>query len=805
MDNLLLDLRYALRSLSQRKAFTLAAAVCLALGISANVVVFSAVNTLLLRPLPFDEPDRLVLVHTRSPAGGELESLSYPEYKDLGTAGGAFTNVSASTNRWVNLGGVDVPERLKASAITASLFPMLGIRPVVGRGFRADEDESDARVVLVSDALWQRRFGGDVRVVGRVVSINGLPHTVIGVMPPGIRYPENTQLWLPINPGDARQHREWRYYEVVSRLAPGVSVEAASKRVSDVMRAMAQRHPETNANIDGWARSYREQVASQVRPMMRILLGAVGLVLLVACANVAGLLLARATARTREIAVRRALGAGRGRIVRQLLTESMILALLGGTLGTLLGVWGLAGVRTMLPLDDLPFWMTFEVDGTVLLFTLGASVASALAFGLTPALHVTRRDVSSALRDGGRSVAGDSRTGRLRAVLVVGQLTFSLVLLAGATLMMRSFVRMTSADPGFRAAAVLAFETSLQGTRYRSDSAITAGYVALLDRLAAIPGVVSVAAASQLPIASCCSRTHYYPSDRSYRPSEAPTAYSTAVTTAYFQALGIPVLAGRIFDDRDRDRAPRVIVVNRALVEREWPGQDAPLGKRLKLDAADSVEWTVVGVVADTKQRELTDPPRPHVYLPHAQVGWRSLNVVVRASDGSIEPEALAPAVRAAVRQFDRDAPVTQLRPMTETVRRRMFQPRVYSAMFTIMGAGALLLASVGLYGVVAYSVLRRTHEIGIRVALGASPRNVLQLIVAQGARLVGLGLLLGIPAALALARVLRGALYGVSTADPATFTAIPVLLATVALLASYLPARRAARIEAVEALRADA
>jgi putative ABC transport system permease protein len=475
------------------------------------------------------------------------------------------------------------------------------------------------------------------------------------------------------------------------------------------------------------------------------------------------------------------------------------------TLGTLIGVWGLAGVRAMLPLDDLPFWMTFEVDRTVLLFTLGASVASAVVFGLTPALHVTRRDVTTALRDGGRSVAGDARTGRLRGVLVVAQLTLSLVLLAGATLMMRSFVRMTSADPGFRAAPLLAFETSLQGARYRSDSAVAAGYGALLQRLAGLPGVAAVAAASQLPIATCCSWTHYYPADKNYQAADAPTAYSTGVTPGYFDALGIPLLAGRAFDARDGYDAPRVVVVNRTLAEREWGGQGPPIGKRLKLDAADSVVWSVIGVVVDTKQRDLTDTPRPHVYFPHAQATWRSLSVVVRAREGgTVEPAALAPSVRAAVRAFDPDVPVTQLRPMTEAVRRRMFQPRIYSIMFTVMGAGALLLASVGLYGVIAYSVLRRTHEIGIRVALGASPSNVLRLIVGQGARLVALGLLIGLPAALALARVLRGALYGVSTADPATFTAIPALLALVALLASYIPARRATRIEATEALRTE-
>jgi putative ABC transport system permease protein len=793
------DLRYAIRTLRKSPGFTAVAVVCLALGIGANTTVFSAVNTLLLRPLPFADPDRVMLVEGRTARGEDFESLSYPEYRDIADAG-VFAATSAHTSRTVNLGGIDEPERLRASRVSASLFPLLGLRPVLGRNLGPEEDEGGGTVVLLSDGLWRRRFAADPRVVGRAVTINGEPHTVIGVMPRGVRFPETTDLWLPLAPGEAREHRDWRQYEVLARLRPGTSVAQARAAAAALAARMAERYPEASAGRGLSVRPYREQVASQVRPMMLVMLGAVGFVLLIACANVANLLLARATMRRREISIRLALGASRARVVRQLLSESLLLALGGGGLGALLGAWGMTGVRALLPLDELAYWMEFGVDGRVLLMTLAAALGAAAVFGLAPALQATKPDLVAALRDGARGSTGGRRGGRVRGSIVVAQLALSLVLLVGATLMMRSFLRLHAATPGFRTEHVLTFETSLQGARYAEDSAVAAAYDALLARLRSVPGVEAVGAVSQLPVGMCCSTTLYFPEGKAYRGAVAPSARISVVSPSYFDALGIPLLAGRAFDRRDTHEAPPVAIVNRTLADREWP-RESPIGKRLRWGADDTTWVTVVGVVPPVKQRELTELDRPQVYVPHAQAGWRSMGVVVRAA-GS--PAALAGAVRAAARAFDPDLPVSRLRTMDELVRRRMFQPRVYGIMFGVFGLAALLLASLGLYGVMAYAVAQRTQEIGVRMALGARPADVLRLIVRTGARLAAIGLAIGLPAAFATARVLRGALYGVGVADPATFVGIPILLAAVALLASYVPARRAARVDPVVALRAE-
>jgi predicted permease len=524
-------------------------------------------------------------------------------------------------------------------------------------------------------------------------------------------------------------------------------------------------------------------------------------VLLIACANVANLLLARGTARQREVAVRRALGATRGRIVRQLLAESVLLAAAGGVLGALLGAWGIGLIAATLPADDLAFWMVFDVDRSVLALTALASLAAAVLFGLLPALQVSSPDLSGALKEGGtRGASAGARTGRARSSLVVAQLALSLVLLTGASLMMRSFLLLQRASPGFDPSHALTLETSLQGARYAADSAVVGGYEELERRLAALPGVARVGATSQLPVRACCSGTGYVAEGHRYAVGATPDALHSAVTPGYFAALGVPLLEGRGIDARDDAGAPAVAVVNRAMARREWPGESA-VGKRFRYAATDSTAITVVGVVGDVQQDELTDRDRPQMYRPNAQQPYRTLALVVRAHG---DPAALAPAARQALRAFDKDLPVSEMFTMREVVRRRMFQPRIYGSMFAVFAGAALLLASVGLYGVVAYTVAQRTHEIGVRVALGATMAHVLRLVVRQGARLVALGLLIGVPAALALTRLLRGALYGVSPGDPATFVGMTMLLSAVALLASYVPARRATRVDPMTALRSD-
>ena len=798
MDTLLQDLRFAVRTLRKAPGFTAIAVICLAIGIAANVTVFSPVNALLLRPLPFADPDRVTSLYMTQLRHGQDEgSWSYPDYRDLGDGGGAFAATGIVTERSWNLGGIDEPERVPGARVTASLFPLLGLRTVVGRGFRADEEDA-GKVVILSHGLWRRRFGSDAHVVGRTVTVNGEPYTVVGVMQPGIRFPETAEMWLPLEPGEAKDHREWRMYHVIGRLKPDVTVAGAQANVAAITRRLAERHPDTNTGWGGWVQPYRENVAGEARPVLLIMLGAVGFVLLIACANVANLLLAKASARQKEVAVRLALGATRRRVVRQLLTESLILALMGGAAGALLGAWGVDGIVRMLP-ADLPFWMVLDVDRTVLLVTFVVTVVTGVVFGLAPALQASSLSLTETLKDGALGSTAGARAGRLRNTLVVAEIALSLVLLAGAALMIQSFLRTQSANLGFDPAGVLVLETSLQGPRYEGDTAPAGAYRALLERVAAAPGVERVGAVAILPVRSCCSFIGYFPEGKRYPRGEGPSSLYNVVTPGFFGAFGMRLLAGRTFDNRDGMGAPRVAVVNRTFAEREWPGQD-PLGRRFKIDNPDDSVWvTVVGVVGDVVQREVQTESRAQTYVPHAQNPWRTMSLVARTSR---DPAAAAPAVRREIRAFDKDLPVARVATMRQVVRERMFQPRVYGTMFGIFAAAALLLASVGLYGVMAYTVAQRTHEIGVRMSLGAQPRDVLRLVVRDGARLTALGLAIGLPAAFGLARLLRGTLYGVSPSDPATFVGISILLTTVAIVASYLPARRAARVDPMEALR---
>jgi putative ABC transport system permease protein len=798
MESVLQDLRYGVRRLFRDPAFTVIAVLCLGLGIGAHTTVLTAVNTLLLRPLPFTDPDRVLSLYGTS-QGDDRSSISYPDYLDWGNLDGTLSSTAAFTNTMVNLGGIDEPQRLMGARVTASLFPLLGVKTVIGRGFTADEDLSGKVVVLGYD-LWQSRFGGDRRVLGSKVTINGEPYTVVGVMQPKIAFPETARLWLPLEPGEAATSRGWRAYQVLGRMRPGVTVEQVRQRAQAKARALAERYPDADAQRGAGAEPYREVFSRQVRPMMLIMLGAVTFVLLIACANVANLLLARGTTRRREIAVRLAVGAGRGRVVRQLLTESLVIALLGGALGALLGTWGIGALTSSLP-ADLPFWMVFSVDGKVLAMTLAVAALSALAFGLVPALRASDLDLVSELKDGGRGTTG-VRSGRLQSSLVVAQLALSLVLLVGATLMIRSFLRLGTIDPGFQPDGLLTLQTSLQGPRYAGDATVRSTYEQMLERIRALPGVTGAAAVSSLPVADCCSSSTFYPEGKEYPAGSAPDALNAAVTPGYFATMRTPVIAGREFGPEDRPDAPKTLIVNRVLAERVWPGQN-PVGKRVRFggDASDTVPYTVVGMVREVKYNKLNEEDLPQLYFPHAQAPWRSLSLVVRTNG---DPAALAPSIRQAVHAIDPDLPLTRVQTMRQVIRLRMFESRVYGAMFAVFALVALLLASVGLYGVMSYTVAQRTHEVGVRIALGAPPADVIRLMVVRGARLIGIGLAIGVPAAFLLARVLRGALYGVSASDPVTFVTIAALLSAVALAASYLPARRAARVEPMVALRTE-
>jgi predicted permease len=805
MSTLLADLRLALRALVRAPGFSAVAIICLALGIGANVTVFSSVYALLIRPMPFPDPERVVVLWTTEPARGVTEnSFSWLDYVDATTASRAFSATGVADERRVNLGGIDEPERLSSAAVTASLFPMLGIRPALGRNIAPDE-EHDGRVVVLGDGVWRRRFGADSNVVGTVVQIDGEPHTVVGVMGPNVRFPENAEVFLPLGLDEAKDMRDWRGLQVFGRLAPGVSVEEASRRLGRAMEELAARYPDSNRGLSGRVAPYREMFMDEVRPVMLVMLGAVAFVLLIACANVANLLLVRGTARAREVAVRTALGASRWHIVRFLLVESVLLAVVGSAIGLLLGAWGLELIVRALP-GDLPFWMVFDINRWVVLFTAGLAAATVLLAGLVPSLSAASPAVTETLKDGGRGSSAGARGGRLRAALVTGEIALSVVLLVGATLMVRSFIRLRVGDPGFSMREAVVFNLSLSGPRFENDTAAQEFYDRIDGRLARLPGVESVARVSQLPMGNCCSQAPVLPEDRPMEVREAPFALYTVVSPGFFSTVGVRLLAGRDFAGSDRGGA-RVAIIDEALASVLWPGV-AParlLGRTVRhgaLDDTTAKPRTIVGVAANVKQRRLTEAWRPHIYIPHAQaLAYRSMEYAVRTR---VPPATLVRPVRAAVRELDADLPLANLQTFEDQMAFRTFEPRIYGAMFGVFGLIALFLASIGLYGVMAFSVTQRTHEIGVRVALGALPRDVLRLVVGQGARLAAIGLLLGVPAAFALARLLRGALYGVTPNDGATFAAVVLTLASVALLASWIPARRASRVDPAQALRND-
>lgn len=800
IDNLRHDIRYAIRSLLRSPGYAIVAILCLSLGIAANVTVFTPVNTLLLRPLPFTDPDRVVNVYTTLERERRFEgSWSYADYLDVGTAGGTLSGVGLFDDRQVNIGGLDEPERVQGARMTASVFPVLGVRIVVGRGFRADEDE-DGKVMLISHGFWQRKFAGDSSVIGRALIVNDQPYTVVGVVQEKIKFPEFAEVWLPLEPGELKAHREWRNYNMVARLAPNVTAAQAQARIASTMRQLQTRFGDTNKGWTGWLEPYRENVARDVRPMMLIMLAAVAFVLLIACANVANLMLARATNRQREIAVRLALGAGRGRIMQQLLTESVILGVVGGGLGAILGVWGVDAIVGLLP-AEMPFWMVFNVDGRVLTATLVVSILTGILFGLVPALQASSPRLGETLKENSRSSTGGVRSARLRSTLVVTELVLSVVLLIGASLMIQSFIRMRTARLGFEPTRVLTFQVAPEGNRYASDSARLRFYDALTEQVGALPGVARAGAIAWLPVRNCCSWTNYQPEGKSYAADDLPNAFFNVVTPGFLDAFGIPLLAGRDFTRSDGSTAPRVAIVSRSFADREWRGQ-SPVGKRLHLNQKDTTWTTVVGVMGNFVQdRRINNEPRPQIFVPLAQSQRRTLSVAVRATT---DAASLAPLVRAEVRRIDPNVPLAEVKVMARVVSERNFEPRVYGFMFSIFAVSALVLAVIGIYGVMAYSVAQRTHEFGLRLALGAQPRDVLVLVLRAGVRLVAIGLIIGVPAAFAMGRGLGGLLYGVKAGDPATFIGIPLLLGSVALLASMVPAHRATRVEPIVALRHD-
>ncbi|MBA3560319.1 MAG: ABC transporter permease [Gemmatimonadaceae bacterium] len=801
MDTLRQDLRYAIRTLSRNSGFTAVAVVCLALGIGVNTTMFSVVNALMLRPLPYREPAQLVALYETNPKDGQFDNnWSFPDFFDMREQSSAFEGAAAHYSRFFTVTGGTEAEGVEGEVVTPTIFRILGIRPVLGRDFAAEEEQAGKEhVVLLGHGFWERRFAGDKAVVGKTLLLNGEAYTVIGVMPPRFSI-DLEQIWVPmaLNPGV--EHRGSHYMDVIARLKPGTTIDQASKDVNAIAVGLQGLYPRTNTGTGATARSLREEMLpGEVRLVVWVMFGAVCFVLLIACANVANLLLARASSREREMAVRTALGARRFRIVRQLLTESVLIGLMGGVLGVGVAYAGLKAMIANIPLA-LPFWMVFDIDLKVLLFTLAVGLLTGVIFGLAPALQASRANLQASLKEGGRGSGSSAHRSRLRSGLVVAEVALSLVLLIGASLMVKSFLHMRSANTGFDSSNALTTRVYLGGDKYEAFSTRVSIFEQILERVRTVPGVTNVAAVSNIPLSGSTNNSSFQVEGQPVVLGEVPAASQRAVTATYFETMRIP-LTGRSFTDREmRDSTP-VIIVNKTLAARYWPGQEA-IGKRLRMSTDSTRPWlTVVGIAPDIRMREITSGPESQVYLPYALVPNRTMAFIVRTNG---DPTNLIGAVRAEVRAVDPTLPLIEVQTLERLVALSFWENELYGKMFGTFGIVALLLAAVGVYGVMAYAVAQRTHEIGVRMALGAQAGDVFRMVVGRGLALAAAGLAIGLVGAFAITRLLTGVLYNVEATDPVVFISIALLLAAVAAVASWAPARRATRVDPLVALRYD-
>ncbi|HZS04924.1 MAG TPA: ABC transporter permease [Blastocatellia bacterium] len=803
MKTLWQDVRYGLRVLIKNPGFTLVTVLALALGIGANTAIFTVVNAVLLRPLPYQQPERLVWAWGNF-AQSSRAAVSPPDFIDYRDQNRSFSHFAAFTvggESAANLTGAGEPERIPSALVTTGFFQTFGVNPLLGRAFLPDEDQAGHdHAVVLSYGLWQRRFGGDRNIIGRELAIDGENYAVVGVMPPGFQYPPRAEMWAPLgfyHPG--MKARGAHFLRPVARLKPGVTREQAQADFDLIAGRLEQQYPNTNK---GWSLKLvpldEVIIGGSMRLALWVLLGAVGFVLLIACANVANLLLARASARQREIAVRRALGASRLRVIRQLLTESMLLAALGGIVGTLLAVWGVDLLVALSP-GNIPRVGEISVDGRVFAFTLLVSLLTGVIFGLVPAWQSSRTDLNEALKEGGRSsAAGGGRYG-VRNLLVVAEIALALVLLAGAGLLIRSFRHLQQVSPGFNPAGVLTARIDLSEARYREPQKRVIFFSQVLERTRTLPGVEAVGMISELPMSGQLNDTNFTIEGRwPLVAGQENDADIRRVSDGYFTAIGIPLLRGRHFTGQEVTENRPVVIINQALAAQYFPGVD-PVGKRLIIETGEPqpAAREIVGIVGDVQHFGLGQGLPAEMYIPSLRFPWA--NMVVRTAT---DPPALAPAIRSQVLAVDPDQPVSNFRTMEQLISTSVAQPRFQTRLLTIFAAVALALAVVGIFGVMSYAVSQRTHEIGIRMALGAKRGDILKLVIGQGMVLAASGVAVGLAVAFALTRVMRNLLFEVSATDPLTFVAITLLLLGAATLACLVPARRATRTDPIIALR---
>jgi predicted permease len=816
LETFLQDVRYGARVLARNTGFTAVAVLTLALGIGANTAIFSVVNELLLRPLPFPDAERIVMVWELrvSPEGREHNVTSRFNFLGWREQSTAFEAMAAFSDQRLGLtGGGGEPEEISVQLATPELFRVLGVKPILGRGITQEDARPDApQVAVLSHGLWRRRFGGDPQLIGKAITLNGAPFTVAGVLPEGFQWHIRTmsgtgkpaEIWTVLSmPTEGEAASKGRFLSVVARLKPGVSFERAETEMRTVAARLETDEPAYNKGVTVELVPLREQFVGNVRPALLVLFGAVGFVLLIACANVANLLLARAAAREREIALRTAIGAHRTRVVRQLLTESLLLAVLGCLLGLVFAKWGLEALVAISP-RDLVNLQGVGLDLPVLALTVIVSLATGILFGLAPALEATRLSLNDALKEGSKGGGGqDTRSRRLRGALVVAEVALALVLLAGAGLLVKSFVRLQGIDTGFETEGVLTAVVSLPLGKYKEDAQLVAFFREATERIRALPGVRSAGIVNYLPLyGGLGANTSFFIEGRPAPPPGEEPGTDVRVTDAgYFKAMGIPLLRGRNFTDQETREARRVVLINESMARQHFPGEN-PLGKRVRVHMfEDPQPMEIVGVVGDVRYDNLLQEGVPAVYFPHPELTYPFMTLVVRTAG---DPAEMTPAVRRVVREIDPDQPISDVRTMEQVMADTVGRARFNTLLLGLLAGLATVLAAVGIFGVMSYSVTLRTREIGLRMALGAGKGQVLGLILKQGLLLTSIGIAIGLAGALALTRLLSSLLYGVSATDPLTFTAIAALLTAISCIACYIPAQRAARVDPQIALRYD-